>query len=327
MKVLLLVAILFSLLSTSYSLPNVAFLTAEDLPNYLTDVVKQLSPYFNITTILVTPGQPIPPLSLLQQFPVIFAWTNHAWVNPAQIGSLLVQSVNSGVPLVLAMFSFQNLGNEVLQGGFYPSYYGIQPGTALYGPRATLGSFDPTHPIMSGVTSFDGGPQSYRTVSTVNPNVTVVATWSDNNPLIATFTINGVRRVDLGFYPVSNRVDSNNWLITTNGTLIMVNAINYAMSSSSCAAQTSCSSCTNAGCQWCLDTGVCSSFDPTCKNRVNTPKNIVHWIVLLLLLAFHVWILQMVELVVGVWIIILVFQGLLILVAMMSTTQNIVMWK
>jgi len=169
------------------------------------------------------------------------------------------------------MFSFQT-GSDQLQGGFYPSYYGIQPGAIKYGPRAFLGSFDSGHPIMSGITTFDGGIDSYRPSTTVFPNVAVVAKWSDNVPLVATFTINGVKRVDLGFWPASNRVDPGSWVITTNGTLIMVNALNYAMSSSSCAAQTSCSSCTNAGCQWCLDTGVCSSFDPTCKNRVNTPK-------------------------------------------------------
>jgi hypothetical protein len=94
------------------------------------------------------------------------------------------KGVNSGVPLVLAMFSFQT-GSDQLQGGFYPSYYGIQPGAIKYGPRAFLGSFDSGHPIMSGVTDFDGGIDrykqiyfitlySYRPSTTAFPNVAVV---------------------------------------------------------------------------------------------------------------------------------------------------------
>jgi len=259
--------ILLSLFQLSSSqLPNIAIVT-DDSTSYVGDVIKNLSPSFNVTFLNANGGIT---LALLQQYSLVFAWTNHGW-NGNLLGTLFTQYVSSGSPLVLAIFSFQNNTYDVLTGGFFPNYYAILPGTCSYGPRAVLGSFDSSHPIMAGVKTFDGGVDSWRVPNNPNPNAKMVALWSDGQALVATLEINGVKRVDLGFFPPSNAIEPAGWVSTTDGAKIMVNAINYALSSD-CGTQTDCLSCTKKSCQWCLDTNQCSRFDDTCQNRVNNPN-------------------------------------------------------
>jgi len=236
--VLITFGLLFLFQFSNSQLPNIAIVT-DDSPSYVGDVVKNLSPSFNVTSFSASTTLS---LSLLQQYSLVFAWTNHGW--PVNIlGTLFTQYVNSGYPLVLAIFSFQNYSGSVLSGGFFPNYYAILPGTVSYGPRAILGSFDNTHPIMAGVKTFDGGSDSFRVPNNLNPNAKMVALWSDGKVLIATLEVNGVKRVDLGFFPPSNAVEPTSWISTTDGAKIMVNAVNYALSSD-CGTQTDCLSCT-----------------------------------------------------------------------------------
>jgi len=81
------------------------------------------------------------------------------------------------------------------------------------------------HPILAGVNSFNGGSSSYHGINTLNPNAVLVASWSDGSPLIATLNVNGVRRVDMNFYPPSSDIRGDFWNSGTDGLKIMVNAI------------------------------------------------------------------------------------------------------
>jgi len=96
------------------------------------------------------------------------------------------------------------------------------------GTPLTLVPVISNHPILQGVTSFNGGSSSYHGLNTLNPNAVLVARWSDSSPLIATMDVNGVHRVDLNFYPPSSDIRADFWTSHTNGVKIMVNAILWA---------------------------------------------------------------------------------------------------
>jgi hypothetical protein len=79
---------------------------------------------------------------------------------------------------------------------------------------------------MDGVTSFNGGYYSYRpTTTALTAGSTLIASWSDGMPLVATKEVGTARRVDLGFFPPSNDVDSYLWDAATDGDLLMANAL------------------------------------------------------------------------------------------------------
>jgi hypothetical protein len=82
--------------------------------------------------------------------------------------------------------------------------------------------------VMAGVSTFDGGSSSFRPGSTnLNAGSILVAEWSDGMPLVAIKCINGHPRVDLGFFPVSSDATGTYWQSSTDGALLMANALNY----------------------------------------------------------------------------------------------------
>jgi hypothetical protein len=86
---------------------------------------------------------------------------------------------------------------------------------------------------MQGVSSFDGGSFSARPQNTnISPGSTLVAEWSDGRLLVVTKTIGGVQRADLGFYPPSSDVRSDFWVSSTDGALLMANALTWVASGS-----------------------------------------------------------------------------------------------
>jgi hypothetical protein len=85
---------------------------------------------------------------------------------------------------------------------------------------------------MQGVSAFDAGDSSYRpSTFEVWPDAVRVADFSDGRPLVVTRKIGEVRRVDLGFYPVSSDVNSNLWDASTDGTLLIANALTWVAKS------------------------------------------------------------------------------------------------
>jgi len=92
---------------------------------------------------------------------------------------------------------------------------------------------NPNHPILNGVISFNGGSSSYHSPGTLfAPGSTVDAYWSNGQWLVATRENVGtlsVRRADLNFYPPSSDVRPDFWDASTNGALLMANALTWVM--------------------------------------------------------------------------------------------------
>jgi hypothetical protein len=91
----------------------------------------------------------------------------------------------------------------------------------------------PAHPIMAGVSTFNGGTHAYRpTGTTLTAGSTLIARWSDNKVLLAVGA--GPRRVDLGFWPVSSDCREDFWVASTDGARLMANALVFAAGTAPC---------------------------------------------------------------------------------------------
>jgi len=156
------------------------------------------------------------------------------------------------------------------QGNRTSTYYVINPGISTSGTQ-TLVALDPTHPILKNVKSFNGGTASFRAIGYWVEGASRIATWTDTVPLIGTREIHGGKRVDLNFYLPSSDADPRFWVSSTDGALIMANALTWVTNRSACASNFDCKSCANSTCQWCLDTNTCSFQDFTCNNRIANP--------------------------------------------------------
>jgi hypothetical protein len=198
------------------------------------DVVSKLSGDPRIASITSIDATSVTPeVDDLLLFDAVMVWSSAAFLDPVALGNELAAYVDAGGGLVLGQFAMNEVPgfpNITPRGRFLTdNYYCIERDTVSYiFTPATLGTVHvPGSPLMQGVTSFDGG-DAFRPGTDVHPNATRVASWSTGEVLVATrFDLAG-RRVDLGFYPPSATVQSNLWVPTTDGDLLMANALVYA---------------------------------------------------------------------------------------------------
>jgi hypothetical protein len=171
-----------------------------------------------------------PTLAQLQEYDAVLVYSDASFANPTAMGNVLADYVDSGGGVVLATFAFWNgngLGIEgrIKTGGYLPFTTGsqAQPG------NLALVAVDAQHPILDGVASFNGGTSSYHNAPiAVTAGSTLVANWSNGQPLIATKTTTVGRVVGLNFYPPSSDVRGDFWRSNTDGGRIMGNALIYA---------------------------------------------------------------------------------------------------
>jgi hypothetical protein len=149
------------------------------------------------------------------------------YADPAEFGNTLSNYVDGGGGVVTAVFTNASIP---IEGRFAAdNYFGILPLAQTEGTRLSLGNvYDPESPLMNGVQSFDGGSSSYRSTGGVHPAARRIADWSDGSPLVVTRDIGIARRVDLNFFPVSDAQRQDFWVESTDGALLMANALRYA---------------------------------------------------------------------------------------------------
>jgi len=216
---------------------NVAFIHTDGPygDSEVADVVKKvvdISPgEFNITTI--DAADFTPSFAELNQHTVLFIWSAYSFFNWQAFGNVVADYVDSGKGVVVANFGLSIYQYNSLVGGRFlgnstNTYYTIYPGGYLNYPRESLIPIDTASPILRGVIEFEGGEYSYRGAGFWHSTTTRVAAWSDNTPLIGTRVINGGRRVDLNFYPVSSDINEGYWESDTDGGRIIHNALLWA---------------------------------------------------------------------------------------------------
>ena len=220
---------------------NVAICGAPSDPSWNNDVQAKLlaTGQFNSVDI-ITVNTITPTLAQLQAYNSVLVYSDAIYADATALGNVMADYVDAGGGVVCAMFEI-GYGSgpnphptAQMKGRWDTQGYYVIPRTAQHGPpQATLGTvYDPTHPIMQGVSTFDGGATSARPIwTTVIPHgATRVADWSDGAPLVVTKTIAGVPRADLGLYPPSSDSRSDFWISSTDGALLMANALSWVAS-------------------------------------------------------------------------------------------------
>ncbi|MFI5041873.1 MAG: hypothetical protein ACHQNA_08490 [Acidimicrobiales bacterium] len=211
------------------ALPKVAVYYA-DFPGNAADVVSKLTASGQFSQVdnlspLCCGSDPTPSLATLQQYAAVLVWSNFAFNNPVALGDVLADYVDGGGHVVLATFAFHNggglgVGGRLVSGGYLP----LTQGGDTSGPQAFLVADLPAHPLLAGVSSFDGGPYSLHNSGLApTSGATLVAHWSsDSEPLVA---CKGAV-VALNFYPSSSDRSSGWWNSATDGVRLMTNALN-----------------------------------------------------------------------------------------------------
>ena len=172
-----------------------------------------------------------PAQAMIDQYDVVMTWANFFYFQRHRVGSRLANYVDGGGAVVVAMFGHSAL-NSTLGGRWFSEGYAIIPanGWTSGGPRFLGNVLDPTHPIMNGVTSFDGGSCSCRPTDTsVAPGATRIAEWDDGATLVA---VGAPGRVDLGMWPggFNGCGHDDGWNYSTDGMVLIANALLFAAS-------------------------------------------------------------------------------------------------
>jgi len=201
---------------------------------FFTDPQNRLIASGSFASVTVINAGVMTPTALdLQAFDAVLVWSNFSFADPVALGDRLADYVDNGGGVVIAVFanSTATIGKS-LSGRWAAANYDVVPvaGGTTSGSVATLGTIqEPAHPIMAGVTSFNGGSSSFRPTDTsVVPSATLIAQWSDGSTLVAVREDTVGARADLGFYPPSDIALAGLWDPTTDGGTLLSNALLYA---------------------------------------------------------------------------------------------------
>jgi hypothetical protein len=217
---------------------NVAVLGAENTASFADDVVNKLTAtgqFNSVSFINVAAGTPT--LETLQAYDAVLVFRRASFWSRTQMGNVLADYVDSGGGVVVMHFALYNSG-YMLGRFFNDDYHVIDPVNSLYesqtGSYFNLGTMHaPDHPIMENVATFDGGYYSYRSSGVLTAGATVIAEYSNGQPLVVEKTVStpagNVRRVDLNFVPISSDVAFGYWTAASDGATLMANALRYVV--------------------------------------------------------------------------------------------------
>jgi hypothetical protein len=165
---------------------KVLFLGADnDVAAVQTDILGSDSRFdlVNSSSIAWQTGS-LPTLATLNQFDAVLAWTNFGF--GVDMSNLLADYVDAGGGVVLGTFWGQEV--DLDKGGGRLETTGYNP---LINPRndayqaSSLGSFNASSPLFNGVSSLSATEYRGDYLPGLDSGATLVASWSDGNPLLA----------------------------------------------------------------------------------------------------------------------------------------------
>jgi hypothetical protein len=168
-----------------------------------------------------------PSLATLNSYGSVMIYSDSpGFQNATTLGNNLADYVDEGHGVVVAVFANASipLPGRFGTGGYHP----ILPLGQSDGTRLTLGAIhSPDSPILAGVTSFDGGGDSYYGTGNLAPGAIDIADWSNGRPLVAELDTFRGKVVSLNFFPPSSTAQSGFWMASTDGGILMANSLNY----------------------------------------------------------------------------------------------------
>ena len=129
-------------------------------------------------------GNGIPNLETLLEYPVVITWSNYPYADRKAMGNVLADYVDAGGYVIQSPFnwvddSWWGLGGRFVDEGYSP-FVNINGGNREN--YSSLGVYDPTHPLMEGVTT---ASDFFRDIVDLDPDATLVASWADGEEFVA----------------------------------------------------------------------------------------------------------------------------------------------
>ena len=212
---------------------SVAVVSSETTAAWNSDVTNKIAGVGTGPTVDFIPvatGSPVPLLKQLRNYQSVLVYSDQGFNDNVSLGNVLADYEDQGGGVALATFVFYTTGGlsiqgRLLTGGYLPFTTSSQSG----GVDFTLVKDLPLHPMLDAVNSFDGGTASFlnSAISTA-AGATLVAHWSNGQPLVGAKDIPPGRSAGLNFFPPSNLARSDFWLASTDGAQLMANALLWA---------------------------------------------------------------------------------------------------
>lgn len=225
------VAVLAGLVATASPAPAAAgqdVLVVRADNSFSADVVSKLDPSFDaVDSFNAVAGTPT--LAQLQGYDAVLVYSDNGFANSTALGNVLADYVDGGGRVAIATFalfdSCDSLGmsGRIVTGGYLP--FNLVCGQTSGATRTLVADLS-GHPLLAGVTSFNGGTASYHNPVTLAAGATLVAHWDNGVPLVGYKAGVGAGSVvGLNFYPPSKDIRGDFWDTATDGRQLLVNAL------------------------------------------------------------------------------------------------------
>jgi len=139
-----------------------------------------------------------PTLQQLQQYDIVFAFSNNVWNDPVAMGNVLADYEDVGGVVAVGTFAWDNNGGWLLQGTWVTGGYSPYNSTNQQNFTCDVANIiDPSHPLMQGVSSLSA---CVRNGLTLASGASAVAVWTDAPPAVAYKINNGHTAVGINAY-------------------------------------------------------------------------------------------------------------------------------
>lgn len=210
-------------------LPDIAIAAAYANSCNVNDVQTKLiasGRFGSVDIIEVKASTPV--LADLTPYDALLTWTNLSYNDAIALGDVFADYVDAGGGVVVATFATSTTTNNRYLAGRWITggYEVIQTQSGNTASSSSLGTIlQPGNPLMNGVTTLNAN-SAFRPTGTTLVQGSVVAEWADGKILVAEGTMAG--RVDLGLFPPSTDCSTAYWDATTDGAVLIANALEVA---------------------------------------------------------------------------------------------------
>jgi len=171
----------------------------------------------------------LPTAGKLSDYAAVLVHSQTANSMAGELGDRLADYVDQGRGVAVALYA-SDTSHPVLQGrwrgGGYAAWTNEQ--ISSHGRQVLLKDL-PGHPILEGVTTFDGGDSAtYAHEMVLAPGAIQVASWNTRQPLVVTREVGAGRVVGLNLIPLSSAATGLGWDARSDGARLLGNALIWA---------------------------------------------------------------------------------------------------
>jgi hypothetical protein len=168
----------------------------------------------------------IPDLAKLQEYDSILVYTELGVLDPEELGNNLADFVDGGGGLVVAtgvcLDAVAPIEGRLADDDYLPF---STDGTLTLPGSMTATVLETDHESVRGMNVFDGTQSVHCKDTTPHDDATLVAQWSNDEPLVMVREVGAGRVVGLNMYPPSSAVDASFWDQETDGDWMMASAL------------------------------------------------------------------------------------------------------